>query len=94
MIEVRVQVLFSQETKYGIYKDALYFSEAEYAGLTKEDIDNHIASRVNNYLAIVETPTETSTAEMAEPTKEDLQLAKTELENQLADLNEKIAKKG
>jgi len=85
----RIQVRFSEQTKYGTFTDALYFTQAEYDAISPEDINAQIQDRVANYIAAVEAP-----GQDVQPSKAELQAAKAELEAQVSDLNEKISKKG
>ena len=85
----KIQVRFSEQTKYGTFTDALYFTQEEYAAISPEDINAQIQDRVANYIATVEAP-----GQNVQPSKAELQAAKAELETQLVELNDKISKKG
>lgn len=54
--ENRRQIVFDALTQYGVYRDALYFTEAEYAALTQQDIDALIQGRVSAYIANIQNP--------------------------------------
>lgn len=56
MDQVRVQVMFTEPTKYGEYTDALYFSLDEYEAVSDQTIETLKAERVANYIDIVENP--------------------------------------
>lgn len=55
---VRIQVLISRETAGGLYNDALYFSAAEYAALSDEEVESRVMVRVNAWLALQSLPPE------------------------------------
>ena len=53
---MKIQLIFHRDTKYGVYRDALYlpvdhtFTEAEIEAMEQE--------RVDNWIAIIEAPPE------------------------------------
>lgn len=49
-----IRIVFEFETKYGVFRDALYLPEDH--GLTDEQIAGMQRERVNNWLAVVEAP--------------------------------------
>ncbi len=85
--QVRVQVIFTAETKYGSFTDALYFQFDEYPKLKKKDIESMKEERVNNYIKAIE---DAAKAPKLEPTIEDLQATAATLEQQLEQVNSQI----
>ncbi len=65
MEEVRIQVIFREETPYGTYQDALWFSQSEYDALTPEALATMKQLRIDNWIKVVTTP-------VLEPTVEEL----------------------
>ena len=55
-MSVQIQVRFSQETRYGVYSDALYYSQEAYAALSEEQLQADIAARVAGWVAAIENP--------------------------------------
>lgn len=53
---VRVQVLFTEDTDYGQFTDALYFTQDEYALLLPNDIEAMKQSRIDNWIAVITMP--------------------------------------
>ena len=88
MNQIFIQVRFSEQTKYGEYQDALYYTEDEYAKLTEEDITAAKQARIDNWIQVVENP-----PIVVKPTKEELQAQETELQKQLTEIQEQIATK-
>lgn len=83
---VRVQVLFFRETEFGVLNDALYFSQDEFKAIDDASIESMINERVALYEETVKNlppPTE--------PTLEDLQQLKLELETIKAQVEFSIA---
>ena len=85
---IRVQVRFSEQTPYGEYNDALYYTETEYANISQSEIDTEKANRVANYISLVSNPTVPT-----EPTKEQLEAEKAALLEQIAQIDAKISEK-
>ena len=88
--DVRVQVLIEAKTSEGTFKDALYYTKAEFDALSDAQVASLKAARVTAWVAAVQA------AKQAPPpvvTKEDLQAEKAQLEARLAVLNAEIAKK-
>lgn len=83
--EVMVQVRFSEQTAYGQYQDALYYTQDDYANLKQADLDAAKEARVNNWVDSIE-----NAPIPEEPSLESLQVYKGELENQLANVVVKI----
>ena len=65
--QVYIQVRFQEETDYGSYHDALYFTQAEYDALKQEDIDTLKQKRIDNWVYIITHP-----PEYVEPTLKEL----------------------
>ena len=64
--DVKVQVNFRADTKYGVYADALYFTEAEWEA--KPDVVAMKQTRIDQWVAFMDTAVTPK-----EPTKEELQ---------------------
>lgn len=65
--EIKIQVLFSEETGFGTYTDALYFTEEEFKIISEKTIDSLIQERVDAWVN-----EGNHTSPLPEPTKEDL----------------------
>ncbi len=50
------QIQFTVDTKYGLFTDALYFTEAEFPSITQEIIDAQKQQRVDNWIFAIENP--------------------------------------
>lgn len=86
---IRIQVLFSTSTQYGVFTDAIYFTEQEYPQKTRNEIDNLKQARVTNYVQTVQTA-----PPVVPLTKQELEAAITSLDNVKADLQDKLSKLG
>jgi hypothetical protein len=53
-----VKIAFERGNEPLIYKDALYFTEEEYAALSPEQIESMKDERYNRWYAIITTPPE------------------------------------
>lgn len=51
-----IQVVFERDTEYGVYRDALYLP-ADHT-FTEAEIDAMMQERVDNWIAVIETPPE------------------------------------
>jgi UDP-N-acetylglucosamine pyrophosphorylase len=51
---IQVQIIFSIETKYGTYNDALYFLFNDYNNMSQKDIDFAKQARADAWVAYVE----------------------------------------
>lgn len=78
--QTRIQVLIREQTPYGEFNDAIYFTQEEYATKTEEDITALKDERVNNFVSAVSNP-----PKVEEPTPEDLQTQKESLLKQIQD---------
>lgn len=92
---VRVQVLIKEQTPYGEFNDALYFTSGEFETLDQKTLEQKKQERIDNWITAVTTPTI-----QLEPTDEQLQVQKLELEAitaqlavELSALDQKIATK-
>ena len=85
MQRVMVQVYFCEETKYGTYSDALYFTQDEFPLKSKNDIASLIQERIDAYIDNVE-----NSKTPKELTKEELESAIAELDSQKAELQNKL----
>jgi hypothetical protein len=54
MRDAMLQIIFEADTKYGVFRDALYLPNDH--SLTEAEIDAMKQQRVDNWLAIVEAP--------------------------------------
>ena len=81
---VKVQVAFSEDTEFGTYSDALYYTLAEFQKLKQEDIDAQIAARVQKYIDAVK-----NAAPPLELTKDQLQEAVAAIERQKLEMEAK-----
>jgi hypothetical protein len=54
--DVRIQVPIKAQTEVGEYNSALYFTPAEYAALTQEQIDAMKQARVSAWVEAVKNP--------------------------------------
>ena len=68
MDQIKVQVIFTSNTKHGEYRDALYFTEEEYSALTQEQIDAMKQARADAWVDFRDNP-----PAVPEPTKEELE---------------------
>jgi hypothetical protein len=81
---VRVQVLIEAKTSEGTFKDALYYSKAEYDALSDAQIEAAKATRVTNWVNAVKAA---KTAPPPTFTKAELQAQLDELNKQAAELS-------
>lgn len=79
---IYIQVRFSEKTKYGTFSDALYYTQDEYAKLSKDDLAKVEQGRVDNFIAAVETPN----PEAKELTAEELDAQDKAIDEQIATL--------
>ena len=56
MDEIRIQVIFKADTPYGVYQDALWFTEDEYTALTSEVLEAMKQERVDKWIEMVTNP--------------------------------------
>lgn len=73
---VRVQVMFEQSTKYGTFRDALYYDPIVFQNTKQADIDAEVQLRVDAYVKSIENPPTPPT-----PTKEELQAQLQEVQD-------------
>ena len=78
MHEVKVQVQFTADTKYGSYGDALYFTEDEWATLTEVKLESMKQDRIDKWVAYMDTVSKPKV------------LTKEELQEQLGNVTEHI----
>ena len=84
MHEVKVQIQFKADTKYGSYGDALYFTEDEWATLTEVKLESMKQDRIDNWVAYMATVTAPKTL-----TKFDYQNMITSIDSQIASLQDR-----
>ena len=79
MHEVKVQVGFKADTKYGSYGDSLYFTEDEWATLTEVKLESMKQSRIDNWIAHMDTVAAPKT------------LTKSDYQNMIANIDSQIS---
>lgn len=77
MEEIKIQVSFTEDTKHGLFADALYFTEDEWANIKQEEIDALKQARIDTWIQLRQHPLQPT-----EPTKEQLQEALNAAEEQ------------
>lgn len=82
---VRVQVVFTEDTECGRYRDALYFTPAEYAGLKAETLAAMKQTRVDTFVDRIKNP-----PPPVEPTKEQLEAEVVEVQKQKESLDARL----
>lgn len=92
---VRVQVVFTQDTECGQYRDALYFTPAEYAALKPADLAAKKQARVDTWVDRIKNPPPPvePTTEQLEAEVVEVQRQKTALDARLVELASLIAAK-
>lgn len=65
---IKIQYIFSEETKHGQYNDALYFTQTEFENITQDEIDALKKERISKWVEYLDNPVIAN-----EPTKEELQ---------------------
>ena len=85
--EIRVQIKFKENTKYGIFTDALYFTQAEFDALTIDDLKVKKKEHTDKWVYFVETE---SKKESPPPTEEELLAQQAELQAQLDAINAQL----
>jgi hypothetical protein len=83
---IRVQVIFTVATKYGDFRDALYFTEEDYAKLDPEILAKLKKERVDAFIYRIENP-----PAVIEPTKEMLEQEAVGLRTQIASMTAQLA---
>lgn len=76
MNEVLIQVRFIEETEFGQYQDALYYSFDEWGKISDKDIEQAKIERINNWVDMIKNP-----PPLPEPTKEELEISLINLES-------------
>lgn len=87
MEEVKIRFLFREETPYGVFQDAIYFTQAEFAAIPRVELDALKLARKNAWLAIVSVSQPKATKEQLEE-----ELAQKEID--LQELKDRIATYG
>jgi hypothetical protein len=85
---VEIRVKFQREQDGVTYQDAIFYTPEEYANLSQNDLDAEKQKRFNNYLQGVK-----NLSAPVEPTKEQLEEVKANLEKQLEEVREQIVQK-
>ena len=78
MHEVKVQVQFTADTKYGSYGDSLYFTEDEWAVLTEVKLESMKQQRIDKWVVYMDTVSSLKV------------ITKQELQEQLGNVTEHI----
>lgn len=69
-----MKIDFEVQTEHGMYRDALYFTDEEYAALTEDDIEQLKQTRVDNWIAVITAPPVEVVEEEVQPAEEDPQV--------------------
>ena len=78
--QIRIQVLFSEDTPYGIFQDALYYTEAEWETVKKSEVEKEKQRRLDNWKTIITTPSvELSKEEQMIAVQEQIDMANAHL---------------
>ena len=86
--KVMIQVRFKEQTDYGSYNDALYFTLDEYKDIKQADIDLLKQQRVDNWVNMVSNP-----PAYIEPTLDELKSMRADLQEQIDSLDSQIGAK-
>jgi len=87
---VKVQITFEAMTKYGVFRDALWYTMEDYLTATDTQKDLAKSMRVFNHVDKLDNPPPPPEP----PTKEQLESDKAALLEQVAQLDAQIAEKG
>jgi len=79
--QIRIQVLVDEQTKWGNYRDALYYTQEQYFSLSQEDIDKEVFSRIARWGDSIDNP-----PIQLEPTEEELLAQKQIIQDQIDQL--------
>jgi hypothetical protein len=74
---VMIQIIFSEETEFGVFRDALYLSPDVYTKTTQANLDALKRKRIDAWVDRIKNP-----PAPVEPTKEQLQAELVEIEKQ------------
>lgn len=85
---VKIQYRIKENTKNGEFNDAIYYTKEEFEALDQSVVDAQVALRVTNWVKLVD---EQSKIVPQEPTQEELEAQKAELERQLGEVNDKLS---
>jgi hypothetical protein len=66
-----IKIDFSFDTQYGVYRDALHLDDNH--SFTEQEIEAMKQERVDNWIAVITTPTEQVEEIIEEPTEEFLE---------------------
>jgi hypothetical protein len=53
---IKIQLTFTEQTSHGEFRDALYFTQEEYAELKPEDLEKRKQERIDNWTYQLEHP--------------------------------------
>lgn len=85
-----IQIRIKEQTEIGEFNDSLYYTQEEFNNLSEMELQNAIKIRVDKWVAFVK---EQPKIIPVEPTKEELEVRKLELEMELNEIISKIATK-
>ncbi len=89
MYQVFIQLRIKENTEFGEFNDAIYFTEEEYNNVKPETLDAMVKTRVDNWVNIIKNP-----PPPVEPTIDELISVKQQLQMQQNEIESKIAEKG
>lgn len=85
---IYIQYRIKEQTKHGEFNDAIYFTQEEFELLNQKDLESEVSTRINTWVNFVD---EQSKMSSIEPTKEVLELMKSELQKKLDSVEEKLS---
>lgn len=86
MEQIFIQIKYKVTTEVGEFNDALYYTQSDYQNIPRYQIDTEKQSRIDNFINLIKNPPIAK-----DPTKQELQNAKSVLLAQIADLDIKIS---
>lgn len=90
-----IKIPFEVETKYGVYKDCLYFEDEKYKSLSEDEIEKMKQDRVNAWISVIETPvTEENTKEQLISEQAYLEKRLEEVKVEIEQIENKTKEKG
>ena len=86
---VRIQVLVTEDTEFGPFQDALYFTPEEFEDLSEKALTDLKTERVEKWVENIET----ASARDYTPSVEDLEVEKANLEARIQELDNMLLTK-
>ena len=86
--KIRVQILFTESTRHGTYTGAIYMTQAEYALVNEDQINQKKQELVDAWINSIDNP-----VDPPEQTKEDIEESLKLLEEQRKQLQEDLDEK-